>query len=117
MIQIDDITYTVGDGEFLGYNVYRDGEKIATLGTDVTSYEDPSGKADSKYQITALYTRGESAMTSVGELSAIDAVTADDVSSGVTFYDLNGQKVSGPVNQGIYIVRQAKGKTFKLIKK
>lgn len=117
MIQIDDITYTVGDGEFLGYNVYRDGEKIATLGTDVTSYADPSGKADSKYQITALYTRGESAMTSVGELSAIESVKADAVSSGVTFYDLNGQKVSRPVNQGVYIVRQANGKTFKLIKK
>ena len=118
MIQIDDITYTVGDGEFLGYNVYRDGEKIANLGADATSYTDNSGNANSKYQITALYTRGESALTSVGETTSIEQVESNNNKmTQATIYDLNGQKVSTPTKQGIYIVRQSNGKTIKVIKK
>ena len=118
MIQIDDITYTVGDGEFLGYNVYRDGEKIANLGADATSYTDNSGNANSKYQITALYTRGESALTSVGETTSIEQVESNNNKmTQATIYDLNGQKVSTPTKQGIYIVRQSNGKAIKVIKK
>ena len=117
MIQIDDITYTVGDGEFLGYNVYRDGEKIATLDANATTYTDDMGNKDSKYQITALYTRGESGMTSVGETTSIEKINNTQEVGKVSLYNLNGQKINEPHHQGVYIVRQANGKTFKVIKK
>ena len=117
MIQIDDITYTVGDGEFLGYNVYRDGEKIATLDANATTYTDDMGNKDSKYQITALYTRGESGLTSVGETTSIEKINNTQEVGKVSLYNLNGQKINEPSHQGVYIVRQANGKTFKVIKK
>lgn len=65
MLHVDDVTFTpAGDKtlELEGYNIYREGEKLATLHAETTSYSDTFVcSADTEYCVTALYKeRGES---------------------------------------------------------
>lgn len=63
-IFVDDVEYTSvsNDLEVAGYNVYRNGELIAQLGADCTSYVDGDVEFDeeNKYQVTVVYNLGES---------------------------------------------------------
>ncbi len=79
MLKIDDIKYDKADYVLTGYRIYRDGEPLATLDGPPPAYTDataPDGRH--AYQVTALYTVGESALTEAVEvnLTGIEGVTA-----------------------------------------
>ena len=57
---IDDIAFTVEAKTVVGYNVYRDGELIATLPVTATTYTDTEIIRNPSYTVTAIYDEGES---------------------------------------------------------
>lgn len=66
MFFVDDVTYTPANAEslnltILGYNIYRNGEKINDTPISATQYSDPDGKANDEYMVTVVYPVGESA--------------------------------------------------------
>ncbi len=66
MFFVDDVTYTPANAEslnltILGYNIYRNGEKINDTPVSATQYRDPDGVANDEYMVTVVYPVGESA--------------------------------------------------------
>lgn len=66
MFFVDDVTYTPANAEslnltVLGYNIYRNGEKINDTPVSATQYCDPDGAANDEYMVTVVYPVGESA--------------------------------------------------------
>lgn len=115
MMGLDDITYSTGDGKLTGFNIYRDGKFIATVGAEATSYDDTeAGTATHAYTVTALYSRGESLPAYIS--TGIGAVTADDDASA-TLYNVGGQRIGNAQRGGVVIVRKANGQTFKILRK
>lgn len=115
MMGIDDITYSVGDGVLKGYNIYRDGEFVANIAADATTYVDnEAGTNDHAYTVTAVYTRGESVPSNVAATSTgiNNITTAAD--GKVQLYDMSGRRIQSAPKQGVYIVRNSNGKTYKL---
>lgn len=88
MFMVDDISFTPAGMsttmlELKGYNVYRNGARINTVPVDAETFTDagaPDG--DHRYQVTAVYDRGESIPSNDVRLSlsGISAPTAGGVS-------------------------------------
>lgn len=91
MFMVDDIAYTPAN-DLNGYNVYRGGSKVATV-TDSTYAETPEEDGDYDYNVTALFTQGESALSNTAsvKVSGIDAPIASD--KPVSVYTLQGVEV------------------------
>ena len=123
---IDDFTYAPHDGSLdaltlLGYNVYRNGEKINdTLVTDNQLTDDDASNGENTYKVTAVYEQGESRYsneatvtvgnTSVGAVgtAAKAIVTAGrgtidvriDGTAAVAVYAIDGRKVAASTVTG-----------------
>ena len=84
---IDDISYTrvPEEMEFLGYNVYRNDEKVNAETVSTCTYEEAMRQPTDVYNVTALYDIGESAYSNNATIG-----------SGV-----NGNKVYGTMAYGI----------------
>lgn len=110
MFMVDDITYDALPLQVEGYNVYRDGQLVATVGADATSYTDAKGNDGSVYQVSVVYSVGESALSNKASVlsTAITSVSADGLQvyavdgricvrhaqgKRVTVYHLSGQQV------------------------
>lgn len=138
MMMVDDVTYTAPTPEIVGYNVYRNGELIAT--TETASYIDHESTAGGEYNVTAVFTEGESAFsntasasTSVTEIAAEGASVGTDANgivinnaaempvkvfsaSGVVIYSgLGTDELHIAVAHGIYLVTIG-NKAFKIMK-
>lgn len=139
---VDDISFeplsNKGILKLSGYNIYRDGEKIATVGADELSYDDKNAPDGSHtYQVTAVYNLGESTSTTI-EISVTNGIST--IANGakgknllngsrLTFdgqaqvYTLDGKlffngNASNGVNlpTGTYIIKAA-GETLKAVVK
>lgn len=106
MLKVDDITYlpvgAVSTLALTGYNVYRDGELVAT--TVEPSFADADAADGShKYVVTAVYNRGESMPSNEvnADRSGIAGVVVGGDSEAV-YYNLQGQRVANPA-KGIFI--------------
>lgn len=75
MLMIDDVIYEAACPEIIGYNIYRDGEKIASVAPDVMSYSDHYAGQSATYEVTAVYTEGESGPS--GEMIVSSVILAD----------------------------------------
>lgn len=71
MFAIDDINYIKKGAELVdlvvtGYNIYKDGVKIASVPADATTYTDVLADEDThEYAVTVQYTQGESGYSNV----------------------------------------------------
>lgn len=141
---VDDITYIPAhpaDGLVLsGYNVYRNGEKVASAIADRSYLDTDMAPADHNYRLSALYNRGESALTApvtvvVTGIRDLDAARlgAAGLSGAIRVTGAAGHRIrvaatSGmvvsdieaadndmliPAQPGIYIVSVA-GKSYKI---
>lgn len=146
---VDDITFTPAhpcDGlQLTGYSLYRDGAAVASLAPASAATTD-KGVADGthKYHVTALYNRGESALSQAAEVTLTAGVDAAGINemriigtrgaieilngeghyvalsdaAGVVRFDGkltdNSQRIG--LERGVYMVRIA-GKQFKVIVK
>lgn len=115
-LRVDDVTFTPGDSgdplELLGYNVYRNGDKLnseTVTGLTFTDTEVPAG--NHTYHVTALYNRGESRGSNPAEVSF--AVSLDKVeASGITVKGGEGEiAVTTAGNAVNILVMTADGRT------
>lgn len=142
-LMIDDIEYSPAQEpvELWGYNVYRNGERVATeIGE--TSYTDVTPEFPAAYRVSAVYDKGESILSHevVVETGAIYGVSADNVAvsaadgcivvegakgARVEVFATDGRMLYGftaasvermPVATGVYLVKVA-GVTTKVIVK
>ncbi len=120
-IVIDDISYVPATApkealEIKGYNIYRDGERIAT--SAVEEYVDATpGDGTHVYNVTTAYHIGESPFSNdaLVSTSGIDAVVGDRDAAPVRYYNLQGVEILNPVRGNIYIMRYPDGTTAKHI--
>lgn len=64
MLMLDDITYESGVGTIIGFNIYRDGQNIATVDAQTTIFKDNTAdKGNHSYTVTVIYDEGESRMS------------------------------------------------------
>ena len=117
MICIDDISYVAGAGTLTGYNIYRNGEFVANVPADATSFVDTTcpDNGTYTYAVTAVYADGESAPVAAVPVivTAIDNANAADGKT-YTVYTVDGKRVSkdaksiGGLKKGVYIVNDKK---------
>lgn len=115
IMMIDDIYFQVGT--VTGFNVYKNGTKVATLQPSVSLYTDEA-ENDDEYYVTVVYDDQESDPSNIWSISlsvGVDAMDTDVVATRQMF-DLNGRAVSGHLRPGIYMVK-TNGKTRKVIVK
>lgn len=117
IFMVDDITYHLGGGEPVGYNVYRDGSLIGST-TELT-YQDQPANGKYLYQVTALYEGGkESAPESVSAGVATGISTTTVSKATAELFTIDGVKVPAQhLKKGIYIMRAADGSTRKVLVK
>ncbi|MDE7407417.1 MAG: choice-of-anchor J domain-containing protein, partial [Muribaculaceae bacterium] len=143
ILQIDDITYNQGGGklELLGYNVYRNGEKINDkLVTETSFIDEESSSTRDVWYVTAVYDLGESDISNAAKIgtTSLDDVIGEGVSvtvedtdiiitgaegsdiavyatSGITVYAGTGEPVTrvSISTAGVYLV-QINGKAVKV---
>ncbi|MDE6207121.1 MAG: choice-of-anchor J domain-containing protein, partial [Muribaculaceae bacterium] len=107
---LDDINY-IPEGtpeplELLGYNVYRNGEKVNDAPVALTTFETERDLAGDDYFVTAVYDKGESTSSNVAHLgeAGIDGIEAEQGSA--VYYDLRGIAVSvSDLTPGVYVRR------------
>lgn len=96
---LDDITYTPDEGSEQaitrrGYNIYRDGERIAT--TDLCTYADTEATAGAHtYAVTSCWAEGESMFSNLyvtDVAQGIDTLGAQQT-EGVSLYNMAGVRV------------------------
>lgn len=81
---VDDITYTPASStpielSLIGYNVYRDGEKVTSVPVAATTYTDaiPENK-EYKYKVTTVYDKGESSYSNEVAIN-VTGVSIDEI--------------------------------------
>lgn len=89
MLQVDDATFEIidvpEDLAIVGYNVYRDGDRINDNTVEETTFTDANpGEGDHSYVVTVVYDKGESKASNVVTLSV----------SGINSINAKGVKVS-----------------------
>lgn len=120
---VDDVTYNAANGSkkgrtLIGYNVYRDGQKLNADPISTPDYTDSEAEVESEhvYTVTAVYAEGESGysneaailVTGIGQLSA-------KTSEGRTAcYTIDGKKAT-EAHRGVAIVRMADGTVRKVV--
>lgn len=106
-LNVDDIYYEGRPLTLNGYNVYRDGELVAFVDDDATSFVDSSANdGNHVYNITAVFEEGESGFSNDAEVCVVTAIseTVGGKASGSQYYDLQGRRLN-KVQRGVTIVR------------
>lgn len=98
MFMVDDVTYVpasvVADVSLLGYNVYRDGAKVNESLVAESAYTDiPELNGEYKYEVTAVYDKGESVGSNAVSVSYANSGVASAVVSGVSVVGGKGEIV------------------------
>ncbi|MCM1079389.1 MAG: hypothetical protein NC116_06695 [Clostridium sp.] len=113
---VDDVTYipagaSAGDLSLVGYNVYRDGEKINSEPVEETEYIDAdAAEGVHSYVVTVIYDKGESKVSNVVTISVSTGIAG--IATKATKVSVNGKTITVAdaegENVGIYT---ADGKT------
>ncbi len=122
--ELDDITFTAASAKNLsraaedgvtGYNIYRDGKLIATVGADVFRYIDVNETdGEHTYYVTALYgnvesglSNGATVVTAISEIAADASLNDADITvystSGAVI--ASGKGVYGTLAKGVYVIK------------
>lgn len=99
-LALDDFSYIPAQPELIGYNVYCDSRKIASVLPGQTSYlvENPHGL----YSVSAVYEEGESPASKVCSITTGIKNLRKSGNGSDAWYDLQGRLVKQP-NRGVYI--------------
>lgn len=112
MLMLDDITYTKGTGEVLGYRVYRDGKYLATVTTPAFTDDNDD---EHKYQVTVLYNSGESGLSnSVGKTTTSINNATSKPANVIGIYNIQGCKTN-KLTKGINIIKYSNGTVKKVV--
>lgn len=121
-MMIDDITYAPESGDALdlqlnGFNIYRDGQRLTDEPVAANQYIDTDVELhrDYSYNVSAVYDRGESALSntavaratvSVGDVNAHN-VTITGMQGFVRIAGLQGEEVTVSTLAGVIVARTA----------
>lgn len=120
MLFVDDITYVAAGAEpfeLLGYNVYRNGQRLNSDLLKATEFTAPyDSQAANAYFVTAVYNHGESAASNIVSLglSGIGGIPGDSSVRLTGIYTLTGVRLARPAN-GVNILTFSDGSAKKLI--
>ena len=124
---IDDVTYEPLPLVLTGYDIYVDGERQATLPADALQWTAAGTPDEHGYQVVAVYTAGESALSAVfGVPLGIDApmMAADLTTADLSVYTVDGilvaqgRGVFQQLRRGVYVVRPAGStQSFRVVKR
>ena len=111
---LDDITYTPAPCHLVGYNVYKNGQKLNStpLPTTTTDFmdTDAQGVETNTYAVSAVYEEGESALSNAVIVTGtpINGVTLARGSRTDGVYTTSGQYIGQMVPQarGMYIIHR-----------
>lgn len=109
MFAVDDVTYEAPAMIPTGYNIYKNGNKIASVDANTTTYTDASGETDDVYNVTAVYAEGESVFSNAASPNSTDGIET------ILTTD-KGFKILYRVTDHVYIVKKD-GKIYKTILK
>lgn len=122
---IDDVTYNADNGtrpgrELIGYNVYRDGEKMNSSVLTDNAYTDEAPVTGASYTVTAVYDKGESDFSDEVTLKAATGVGATAADAGAAtatgIFGLGGTQ-RPQLTSGVNIVRMSDGTVRKVVVK
>lgn len=113
ILAVDNITYLAGGGDVTGFNIYANGEKIATVAGDVTTYTAALenlnlNDGDNVFAVSALYGENESKPVEVTiSITGIQQIAADG--KAVDVYTLDGKKVRSQAKslnglKGVFVI-------------
>ncbi len=113
VLAVDNFNYLAGGGEVASYNIYIDGELVATVEGDVTTYiVDPEtiDNGDHQFSVTAVYDNGKESkpVTTTFEVTtAIEQIAKDG--KPVDVYSLDGKLVRQQAKsfdglKGVYVI-------------
>lgn len=117
---IDDLSYKFSksgvSGTLTGYNIYRDGVLIATVGATTTSYTDNPGDGNHTYYVTAIYDGQEGPLSNAVSITVTTGISGVNGSAVQPFdvYTTDGILMRSNVtstkglNKGVYIVNGQK---------
>lgn len=105
---LDDFTFipdTTGrqDITLLGYNVYRDGERVNAAPVTTLAFTDGPHAGSAAYRVSAVYDKGESGLSDAAVADGIATVAQPATASDGAWYDLQGRRVVRPSLRGVYI--------------
>lgn len=117
-LMLDDFSYDASALKVDGYDIYRDGKKLAHVDGNVNKYTDTTvtdGKSHT-YYVVVCYAAGESALSNPASITTI---------TGINDLQSEGKKVAGYVTvsglftheepqHGVYIIKYADGSTRKV---
>jgi len=102
IMMVDDISYEGKPLTLQGYNIYCDGQLVATADASASGFEhSTAGLATGlhTYYVTALYEEGESALSNAAPVAVVDAI-----------HEVSGVMAKVYSRQGTIEIADAKGK-------
>lgn len=120
MLYLDDVTYTSGAGDIVGYNIYVDGEQVGSVEGTVLSFIINGLSGEHQVAVTAVYSNGveslpvyvSSSAKGLNDVTAIEAIMAGG--QPVDIYTTNGvlvrqqaRSIEG-LKAGVYVVNGLK---------
>lgn len=121
-LAFDDISFEGASEKVTGYNIYVDGQLVATVPAGTTSYTGADDGNEHSYAVSALYGDKESELRYVDVVSGITLVHAD-IDDSTDIYTMGGVLVGkgssafDKLPSGVYIIRNTSGKAIKVTKK
>ena len=114
MFFLDDIMYTPAPANHIGYNIYKNGERLNSELIPVTTLEyidtDGQGETNNVYAVTAVYTEGESPLSNTYTVvgTSIDNIEIAKSHKLNGVYTTSGQYLGRlvPHQKGMYIVHR-----------
>ncbi|MCR4854083.1 MAG: choice-of-anchor J domain-containing protein [Prevotella sp.] len=120
MLYVDDVTFTTGTGDIVGYNIYVDGEQVGSVEGSVLSFVINGLSGEHQIAVTAVYANGieslpvyvSSSAKGLNDVTAIDAIIATGKPFDV--YTVNGVQVRQQTRSidglqpGVYVVNGLK---------
>ncbi len=120
---VDDVTYNAANGSkkgrtLIGYNVYRDGQKLNAEPIATPDYTDSEAEMESEhvYTVTAVYAEGESGYSNEAAIlvTGIGQLNAKTSEGRTAYYTIDGKKAT-EAHRGVAIIRMADGTVRKVV--
>lgn len=112
MTRVDDITYTAGTATATGYNIYVDGNLVATVDGDASSYTYDEDLTDGthEFSVTAVYGDNESLPVTATLDVTTGIININTNAADVEIYSVDGIRMTGMKNlkAGVYVVNGQK---------